>query len=48
MRFKGNASQLKTFFDTLISIFGEDAKVITIERRVKTMRGAEQWGFISH
>lgn len=47
MRFRGNASQLKTFFDTLIAVFGEDAKVRKIESRIKTMRGAEKWGYIS-
>ena len=47
MRFRGNAKELKTFFDTLIAVFGEDAKVKNIESRVKTMRGAERWGYIS-
>ena len=47
MKFRGNASQLKTFFDTLIAIFGEDAKIITVESRTKSMKAAQKWGFIT-
>lgn len=44
MRFRGNASQLKTFFDTLIAVFGEDVKVSTVESRIKSMRVIQKCG----
>ena len=44
MRFRGNASQLKTFFDTMIAIFGEDAKISKIESNIKAMKVVQKWG----
>lgn len=44
MRFIGNASQLQTFFDTLIAVFGEDAKITTIESRAKALKVVQKWG----
>jgi len=44
MRFRGNASQLKTFFDTLIAIFGEDAKISAVESRAKSLKVVQIWG----
>ncbi len=38
MRFKGNSSQLKICFDTLISIFGKDAKIVDIEKYILAFR----------
>lgn len=39
MRFKGSNKQLKTWFDTLISIYGSNAKISDIEKSVKVVRG---------
>ena len=41
MRFKGSNKQLKTWFDTLISIYGSNAKIADIERSVRAVRGKE-------
>lgn len=38
MRFKGNNEQLKAWFDTLISIYGANAKIADIEKSVKAVR----------
>ena len=38
MKFKGNNKQLKTWFDTLISIYGSNAKIVDIERSVRAVR----------
>lgn len=48
MKFRGNAKELKVFFETLIAVFGEDAKITNIEQRVKAMKEAKKWGFIIH
>ena len=39
MRFKGSNKQLKAWFDTLISIYGINAKISDIEKSVKAVRG---------
>lgn len=39
MRFKGSNKQLKTWFDTLLSIYGSNAKIADIERSVRVVRG---------
>lgn len=39
MRFKGSNKQLKAWFDTLISIYGANAKIADIEKSVKVIRG---------
>lgn len=39
MRFKGSNKQLKTWFDTLISIYGFDAKIADIEKSIRIVRG---------
>ena len=39
MRFKGSNKQLKVWFDTLISIYGTDAKIADIEKSVRAVRG---------
>ena len=38
MKFRGNGVQLELCFDILISIFGKDAKIADIEKRVATFR----------
>ena len=38
MRFKGSSKQIKMWFDTLISIYGERAKISEIEKSVKEVR----------
>lgn len=39
MRFKGSNEQLKVWLDTLISIYGANAKIADIEKSVKAVRG---------
>lgn len=39
MRFKGSNKQLKTWFDTLIMIYGADAKIADIQKSVAAVRG---------
>lgn len=39
MRFKGNNKQLEAWFQTLISIYGANAKIADIEKSVKAVRG---------
>lgn len=39
MRFKGSNEELKVWFDTLLSIYGANAKIAEIERSVKAVRG---------
>ena len=38
MKFKGSNEQLKTWFDTLLSIYGANAKIADIEKSVKAVR----------
>lgn len=38
MRFKGSNEQLKVWFDTLLSIYGSNAKIADIEKSVKAVR----------
>ena len=38
MIFRGNSKQLKLCFDTLISIFGQDAKIAYVEKCIIATR----------
>lgn len=38
MRFKGSNEQFKIWFDTLLSIYGANAKMVDIQKSVKAVR----------
>lgn len=38
MKFRGNGLQLELWFNTLISIFGKDAKIADIEKYIVVFR----------
>lgn len=39
MRFKGSNKQLEAWFQTLLRIYGSNAKISDIEKSVKAVRG---------
>ena len=44
MIFRGNSKQLKLCFDTLISIFGQDAKITYVEKCIIATRVGDWYG----
>lgn len=39
MRFKGNNEKLEMWFQTLICLYGENAKIVDIQKSIQIVRG---------